>query len=106
MTIVCPACNLRPSSILLAFCSSSTLTLYILAMEVSVSPRATVCVFPLTGEDGDPPEAPPVGANGVLSPMITPGRMCETCCSSLRICWERASIFAFCSSIFFANASS
>src|SRR5437762_12931009 len=92
--------------LLLAFCSSSTLSLYILAMEVSVSPRATVCVFPLTGEGGDPPEAPPVGTDGVLSPMITPGRMCETCCSSLRICWERASIFAFCSSIFFSNGLS
>src|SRR5438128_4013409 len=59
IAIVCPACNFRPSSMLLAFCNSSTLTLYILAMEVSVSPRATVCVFPLTGEGGDPPEAPP-----------------------------------------------
>ena len=74
MTIVCPACNLRPSSILLAFCSSSTLTLYILAMEVSVSPRATVCVFPLTGEDGDPPEAPPVGAEPTSHGPITATR--------------------------------
>jgi hypothetical protein len=42
ITMVCPACNLRPSSMLLAFCSSSTLTLYIFAIDVSVSPRATV----------------------------------------------------------------
>src|SRR5262249_61217524 len=50
ITIVWPACSLRPSSILLAFCKSSTVTLYIFAMEVSVSPRATVCVFPATEE--------------------------------------------------------
>src|ERR1700730_14362873 len=32
--------------------------------------------------------------------------MAETCCSSFRICWESASIFAFCRSIFFVKASS
>jgi hypothetical protein len=30
--------------------------------------------------------------------------MLEIFCSSLRICWESVSIFAFCSSIFFASA--
>jgi len=37
---------------------------------------------------------------------MIPGRMCETSCSSFRISWESASILAFCSSIFFASASS
>src|SRR6266567_5257711 len=68
IAIVCPACNFRPSSILLALCNSSTLTLYILAMEVSVSPRATMCAFPPAGCDGDSTEAGAVTADGVLSP--------------------------------------
>lgn len=106
IAIVCPACNFRPSSILLAFCNSSTLTLYILAMEVSVSPRATVCVFPFIGCEADSAGTAGVDGEDVLSPTITPGRICAICCSSLRISCESASIFAFCSSIFFANASS
>ena len=49
IVMVWPACNLRPSSMWLAFCKSSTVTLHIFAMDVSVSPRATVCVLPSTG---------------------------------------------------------
>src|SRR5262245_14633197 len=105
--IVWPACNLRPSSMWLAFCNSSTVTLYNLAIDVSVSPRATVCVLPAIGGcDADPlGDAAVVGA-AAPSPIITPGRTCESSCSSLRISCESASILAFCSSIFFANASS
>ena len=56
--MVWPACNLRPSSMWLAFCKSSTVTLYIFAMDVSVSPRATVCTLPSTAEcDADAPAA-------------------------------------------------
>src|SRR4029453_16564531 len=84
--MVWPACNLRPSSILLAFCKSSTVTLYIFAMDVSVSPRATVCVLPAAAEcDADAAEAAAVAGAGAASPIITPGRECESCCSSLRI---------------------
>jgi hypothetical protein len=105
--MVWPACNLRPSSMLLAFCKSSTVTLYIFAMDVSVSPRATVCVLPSTTEcDADAPAAAAVGGAGAASPTITPGRACESSCSSLRISCESASILTFCSSIFFAKASS
>src|SRR5919106_433300 len=81
-----PACNLRPSSILLAFCKSSTVTLYIFAIDVSVSPRATVCVLPATAEcDVDAAGAAAVAGAGAASPIITPGRECDSCCSSLRI---------------------
>src|SRR2546430_2232669 len=66
IAIVCPACNFRPSSMLLAFCNSSTLTLYILAMEVSVSPRATVCVFPFIGCEADSTGAAGVAGEGVF----------------------------------------
>lgn len=45
-------------------------------------------------------------AGAGVSPIITPGRMAETCCSIFRICWESESIFAFCRSIFFVKASS
>src|SRR5215471_2172965 len=84
--MVWPACNLRPSSILFAFCKSSTVTLYIFAMDVSVSPRATVCVLPATVEcDVDVAGAAAVAGAGAASPTITPGRICESCCSSLRI---------------------
>src|SRR4029077_1173661 len=83
--IVWPACNLRPSSMWFAFCNSSTVTLYIFAMDVSVSPRATVCTLPAAGWDEDAPGATEPACAGVLSPIMTPGRMCETCCSSLRI---------------------
>src|SRR5260370_24847122 len=83
--IVWPACNLRPSSMWFAFCNSSTVTLYIFAMDVSVSPRATVCTLPAAGWEGDAPGATGLACAGVLSPIMTPGRMCETCCSSLRI---------------------
>src|SRR5436190_11734785 len=38
--------------------------------------------------------------------MVTPGRIVETRWSSFRICWESASILAFCRSIFLLNASS
>ena len=69
-------------------------------------PRATVWVFPLIGCDEDSAGPALVCADGVLSPIITPGRMCEICCSNLRISCERASILAFCSSIFFVRASS
>src|SRR5206468_10443565 len=87
IVMVWPACNLRPSSMWLAFCKSSTVTLYIFAMDVSVSPRATVCALPSTGEcDGDAAGA----AAGAASPIITPGRACESCCSSLRISRESA----------------
>lgn len=86
IAIVWPACSFRPSSILLAFCKSSTVTLYIFAMDVSVSPRATVCVFPATEEcDADVTGAAAVAGAGEASPIITPGRECESCCSSLRI---------------------
>ena len=45
-------------------------------------------------------------AGAGVSPIITPGRMAEICCSSFRICWESESIFAFWRSIFFVKASS
>src|SRR5215216_2183947 len=86
IVMVWPACNLRPSSMLLAFCKSSTVTLYIFAMDVSVSPRATVCPLPSTGEcDGDAAGAPAVAGAAAPSPIITPGRPCESCCSNFRI---------------------
>src|SRR5207249_9638213 len=98
MMMVWPACNLRPSSMWLAFCKSSTVTLYIFAINVSVSPRATVCVLPAMAEcDADAAGAAAVAGAVVASPTITPGRACESCCSSLRISWESASILAFCS---------
>ena len=63
--MVWPACNLRPSSMWLAFCKSSTVTLYIFAMDVSVSPRATVCTLPSTGEcDADAAGAAAVAGGG------------------------------------------
>ena len=86
IVMVWPACNLRPSSMWLAFCKSSTVTLYIFAIDVSVSPRATVCVLPSTGEcDGDAAGAAAFVGAGAASPINTPGRACESCCSSLRI---------------------
>jgi hypothetical protein len=103
--IVWPICNFRSFSIWLYFCSSFTGTLCILAMEVSVSPRATTWVLPFAGRDGSA-DAALVEADGVASPIMTPGRVLEICCSSFRICCESVSIFAFCSSIFFDNASS
>jgi len=76
-------------------------------MEVSVSPRATMCEFPFaddcrsgSGVDGT---TDVVAVAGGRSPIITPGRMFEICNSSLRICCESKSILAFCSSIFFAS---
>ena len=52
------------------------LTLCILAIEVSVSPFAIVCVFvPGGGEDfADSAGAGGTPAGGVASPIITPGR--------------------------------
>src|SRR5574338_942118 len=86
IVMVWPACNLRPSSMLLALCKSSTVTLYIFAMEVSVSPRETVCVLPPAAEcGGGGAGAVPVPGAGEASPIITPGRECESCCSSFRI---------------------
>ena len=46
----------------------------ILAMEVSVSPRATVCVLPSAGRTGSG-EVALVAGGGAASPIITPGRM-------------------------------
>src|SRR5439155_27089306 len=69
--MVCPARSLRPSSISFAFCNSSTVTLYILAIEVSVSPPATMCVFAPAGSGEDPATTAAAGlaAEGVLSPI-------------------------------------
>jgi hypothetical protein len=62
----------------IAFCKSSTVTLYIFAMDVSVSPRATVCALPSTeGCDGDARRAAGDAGAGAASPIITPGRACE-----------------------------
>src|SRR5712692_6640165 len=47
--IVWPACNFNGLSMWLYFCKSLTVTPCILAMEVSVSPRATTCALPLAG---------------------------------------------------------
>ena len=61
-------------------------TLYILAIDVSVSPRATVWVLPATAEcDGAMAGAAGFDGAGVLSPIMTPGRMWEISCSSFRI---------------------
>lgn len=104
--IVWPICSFRSFSMWLNFCNSSTLTLCIFAMEVSVSPFATTWLLPLWVDFGaSDVDAVVEGAAGV-SPMMTPGRMAETCCSSFKICCESASILAFCSSIFLVNASS
>src|SRR5207247_1580435 len=84
--MVWPACNLRPSSMWLAFCNSSMVTLYILAMDVSVSPRATMCVLPAAAEcDGTMTGAAGFAGGGVLSPIMIPGRKWEISCSSFRI---------------------
>ena len=64
----------------LYFCSSLTLTLCALAMEVSVSPRATMWLLPsaaladgsaAAGVDVDVADVDVVGAP---SPIMTPGR--------------------------------
>jgi hypothetical protein len=95
----------------LNFCSSLTLTLCALAMEVSVSPRATMWLFPLSAlADGsgdaavDVVDVADVDAGGAPSPIMTPGRWLDSCDWSLRICCESMSIFAFCSSIFLVSA--
>jgi hypothetical protein len=69
----------------LAFCNSSMLTLYILAIDVSVSPRATVCVLPAAAECDGAMAGAAGFAGGVLSPIMTPGRMWEISCSSFSI---------------------
>src|SRR5438046_8898651 len=72
---VCPDCNFRPSSMLLAFCNSSTSTLYILVMEVSVSPRAPLCVFPLPQCEPDSAEAADSEGEDRSSQAVTTGRL-------------------------------
>src|SRR5204862_6184440 len=65
------------------------------------SPFATTWLLPVCGGLGAS-----VVAGVLVSPIITPGRSAETCCSSFRICRESVSIFVFCRSIFLANSSS
>src|SRR6202040_269034 len=79
--IVWPICNFRSFSMWLNFCNSSTVTLCIFAMEVRVSPFATTWLLPVWGG-----LAVSVWPGAGDSPIITPGRMAETCCSSFRIC--------------------
>lgn len=86
------------------------LTLCIFAMEVSVSPRATMWLLPspafADGSDDTEVDVDGAGvdADGAPSPMMTPGRWLDSCDWSLRICCESMSIFAFCSSIFLVNS--
>src|SRR5216684_7608199 len=74
--IVWPACNFNGLSMWLYFCKSLTVTPCILAMEVSVSPRATTCALPLAGLVADSAGAGvPVDVAGAPSPIMTPGRV-------------------------------
>src|SRR5438874_11917227 len=69
IVIVWPACSLRPSSMWFTRCRSSMLTLYCLAIEVSVSPRATVCVFAAPGRAAVSPGAE-LAVASVVSPIL------------------------------------
>lgn len=90
------------------------LTPCIFAIEVSVSPRATVWLLPLplfaaasvaaaVDVTVDVVELDAELA-GAPSPIMTPGRRLVTSSSSLRISCESMSILAFCSSIFLVSS--
>src|SRR5436305_14693730 len=81
---VCPACNFKGLSMRLNFCISLTLMLCIFAIEVSVSPRATMWLLPspvfvedsaAAGVDVDVD----VDVEAEPSPIMTPGRWVDSC---------------------------
>src|SRR5882762_7485073 len=82
---VWPACNFSGLSMWLNFCSSLTLMLCIRAMEVSVSPRATMWLLPSpafadgSGDAEVDVDVADVDAEGAPSPIMTPGRWLDSC---------------------------